>query len=482
MCTSSSGERTRAQLGRRFSERQQAFLLSFPQFGQTLRRKGPVTMAAAANPPPPVVPSTKSSLREDLTCAICCDLFREPVMLACMHHFCKACISRYWRGIQGPVTCPQCRREFSCRQFQTNYLVKAMVEKVRASTSDTYIHNLEKQLKETLESHRLRREDYINSIRRDKDKMDTIKRFGADLQARVKDEFRALHQILHDEETRMLEQLRREEEDELEKVQRHGEDIKLALRELEENMRALQQASAASENIILTELPQLRPCVQVDIAPEFDTNAFSNKYMAPLQYITWRKMFKSLKPGPSPLTFDVDTAHPSIRVSRDKTVAVECDSMIVHADHNKRFLQCVNILAAQGFQSGRHYWEIEVGSKPKWDLGVALETVNRHSRIKLSPESGYWTLRLRNGNEYSAGTQPWTRLQLGSSPQRLGVFLDCEERRVSFYNADDMSLLYSFTNGPRGKVFPFFSPCISGGSQEPHPIKLLHYPPVALSG
>lgn len=185
--------------------------------------------------------------------------------------------------------------------------------------------------------------------------------------------------------------------------------------------------------------------------------------------------------GPSALTFDIETAHPSIRVSRDKTVAFECDGMILHLDNNKRFLQCVNILASQSFQSGRHYWEVEVGSKPKWDLGVASDTVDRRARIKLSPENGFWTLRLRNRNEYSAGTQPWTRLQLSSSLQRVGVFLDCEERRVSFYNADDMSLLYSFANGPRGKVFPFFSPCIGSSSQEPQPIKLLHYPPVALS-
>ncbi|KAK2849330.1 hypothetical protein Q5P01_009164 [Channa striata] len=295
-----------------------------------------------------------------------------------------------------------------------------MVEKVRATTSDTYIQNLKKQLKESLESHRLRREDYINSVRRDNDKMDTIKRVGADLQARVKVEFRALHQILHDEETCVLEQLRREQGEELDKVQRHLEDVKLAVRQLEENMRMLQQASAATENNVLTELPQISPHVQVDIGPEFDVNAFSNKYTAPLQYITWRKMFKSLKPGPSPLTFDVDSAHPSIYVSRDKTLAVECDNTTAHADNHKRFLQCVNILATQGFQSGRHYWEVEVGSKPKWDLGVASEAVNRRLRIKLSPENGYWTLRLRNGNEYSAGTQPWTRLHFRSSPQRLG--------------------------------------------------------------
>lgn len=157
------------------------------------------------------------------------------------------------------------------------------------------------------------------------------------------------------------------------------------------------------------------------------------------------------------------------------------DDARVYPDNNKRFLQCVNILASQGFQSGRHYWEVEVGSKPKWDVGVASETIDRVGRIKLSPENGYWTLRMRNGDECWAGTQPWTRLRLSSVPQRLGVFLDCDERRVSFYNADDMSLLYSFANGPVGKAFPFFSPCINDSRHSPQPIKLLHHPPVALS-
>lgn len=122
-------------------------LLSLPRCGATVEGG---TMATA-----PLDTSAKSSLREDLTCAICCDLFREPVMLACMHHFCKPCISRYWRGAHGPVTCPQCRMEFSSRQFQTNYLVAAMVEKVRASTSDCYFKNLE------VSSQSLKTQDWI---------------------------------------------------------------------------------------------------------------------------------------------------------------------------------------------------------------------------------------------------------------------------------------------------------------------------------
>lgn len=417
------------------------------------------------------------NLEEDLTCAICCDLFREPVMLACMHRFCRPCITRYCRGTQSP-TCPQCRKEFNTKQLQTDYLVTAMVEKFRGSF---FVKNQEKQVKEALESHRLKREVIINIIHKDKDKMDTIKRVTEALEARVHGEFRALHQILHDEETYVLEQLKREQQEELEKVQHHLDPIEKTLKDLEENIRELEKARGATEKTTMTQLPQLRPCVQVELAPDFDANAFSNKYIAPLQYITWRKMFKSLKPGPSPLTFDINTAHPSINISQDKTIAVECDTPIPHNTHHKRFLQCVNVLAMQGFHSGKHYWEVEVGSKPKWDLGVASEAVDRHARVKLSPENGYWTLRLRNRNEYYGGTQPWTRLRLSSTPQRIGVFLDCEDRRVSFYNADAMSLIFTFNDGPRGKVYPFFSPCLSN-SQKPQPIQLLHHPPVALSG
>lgn len=232
-------------------------------------------------------------------------------------------------------------------------------------------------------------------------------------------------------------------------------------------------------------------CTKWEQDESSDTIVALTSYVSNLKLILVQKIlsllsfngFFFLRPkGPSPLKFDVDTAHPSIHVSRDRTVAVECDTMNQYPNNSKRFLQCVNILAAQGFQSGRHYWEVEVGSSRKWDVGVASEAVDRRARIKLSPENGYWTLRLRNGNEYFAGTQPWTRLHLASSPQRVGVFLDCDERKVSFYDADDMSLLCSCSNGPRGKVFPFFSPCISDRRQKPQLMKLLHYPPVDLSG
>uniref|UniRef100_A0A8C1KH03 Nuclear factor 7, ovary-like n=1 Tax=Cyprinus carpio TaxID=7962 RepID=A0A8C1KH03_CYPCA len=418
---------------------------------------------------------SKMNLREDLTCAICFELFKDPVMLGCMHHFCRRCIVSYWKTIRGPVTCPQCRQEFPNKCFQTNYLVAGLVEKVRASSTSASVKYLEKQIKDCLESQVSMKEAYVTMIREDKDKMEKIKKMGAELQGRVHSDFQALHHFLRVEEEAMLEQLKREQEEMLQRLERHLEALQVAIRDMEQNINMLRQTASSTDQSVLVELPELNsksPLQELNI----NMNTLRSKHIAPLQYTMWRKMFQHLNPGPAPLIFDEDTAHPSLQLSRNKTQVIESDKMTKYTCDAKRFLQCVNILATEGFQSGRHYWEVDVSNNPKWDLGVALESVNRQVRVKLCPENGYWTLRLRNGSQYSAGTQPWTPLTVMTPPSRIGVFLDFEERKVSFYNADNMVLLCSFSNGPRGKAFPFFSTCLSERGQKAQAIRILHFP------
>ncbi|XP_043113051.1 tripartite motif containing 105 isoform X3 [Puntigrus tetrazona] len=404
----------------------------------------------------------KMSLREDLTCAICFELFKDPVMLGCMHHFCRRCIVSYWKTVRGPVSCPQCRQEFPNKCFQTSY----------TSASVKY---LEKQLKDRLESQFSTKEAYATMIREDKDKMEKIKKIGSELQGRVHSDFQALHHFLQLEEEAMLEHLKREQEEMLQRLERHLEALQVAIRDVEQNINKLRQTVSSTDQSVLVELPELNsrsPVEELNI----NLNTFRSKRIAPLQYIMWRKMFQQLSPGPAPLMFDEDTAHPSLQLSRNKTQVIESDKMTSYTCDAKRFLQCVNVLATEGFQSGRHYWEVDVSKNPKWDLGVALESVNRQVRVKLCPENGYWALRLRSGSQYSAGTQPWTPLTVMTPPSRIGVFLDCEERKVSFYNADNMALLYSFSSGPRGKAFPFFSTCLSECGQKAQAIRILHFP------
>ncbi|ROK80928.1 Nuclear factor 7, ovary [Anabarilius grahami] len=383
---------------------------------------------------------SKTSLREDLTCAICFELFKEPVMLGCMHHFCRRCIVSYWKTVRSPVSCPQCRQEFPNKSFQTNYLVAGLVEKVRASSTPGSLKFLEKQLKDHLESQCSMKEAYVSMIREDKDQMEKIRKIGAELQGRVHGDFQALHHFLQVEEEAMMEELKREQEELLQGLERHLEALQVAVRDVEQNINTLRQTASCADQSVLVEC---------------------------------RLRFEQC---PAPLIFDEDTAHPSLQLSRNKTQVIESDKMIGYTCDAKRFLQCVNILATEGFQSGSHYWEVNVSNNPKWDLGVALESVNRRVRVKLCPENGYWTLRLRNGSRYSAGTQPWTPVTVTTSPGRIGIFLDCEERKVSFYNADNMALLYSFSSGPRGKAFPFFSTCLSERGQKAQAIRILHFP------
>lgn len=103
--------------------------------------------------------------------------------------------------------------------------------------------------------------------------------------------------------------------------------------------------------------------------------------------------------------------------------------------------------------------QVAVGTKTFWDLGVVKESVNRKGMITSKPENGYWTVRLRNGDEYRALDSPSVLLSLKEKPQTVGVFTDYEEGTVSFFNVDSKSHIYTFTGCLFSeRIFPFFSP------------------------
>ncbi|CAB1350210.1 unnamed protein product [Coregonus sp. 'balchen'] len=44
---------------------------------------------------------TRSVPEDDLTCPVCFDIFKDPVVLVCSHSFCKACVEESWSHRQG---------------------------------------------------------------------------------------------------------------------------------------------------------------------------------------------------------------------------------------------------------------------------------------------------------------------------------------------------------------------------------------------
>src|SRR4029434_11207766 len=68
-----------------------------------------------------------SKLEEDLCCPVCCDFFKDPVILTCAHSVCKACLQQFW-DTKGSRECPYCRRKCSKKLYPTNMALRTVCE------------------------------------------------------------------------------------------------------------------------------------------------------------------------------------------------------------------------------------------------------------------------------------------------------------------------------------------------------------------
>ena len=67
-----------------------------------------------------------SKLEEDISCPVCTEIFKDPVLLSCSHSFCKACLQQFW-GTKESRECPVCRRS-SQEEPPTNLALKNLCE------------------------------------------------------------------------------------------------------------------------------------------------------------------------------------------------------------------------------------------------------------------------------------------------------------------------------------------------------------------
>uniref|UniRef100_A0A672UDD9 B30.2/SPRY domain-containing protein n=1 Tax=Strigops habroptila TaxID=2489341 RepID=A0A672UDD9_STRHB len=166
-------------------------------------------------------------------------------------------------------------------------------------------------------------------------------------------------------------------------------------------------------------------------------------------------------PAPEMLKLDPVTAHPLLELFKGDTM-VRC-GLYQHRDSNpKRFDSSNCILTCKGFSCGQHYWEVIVGTRNHWRVGIIKGTVSRKGKLSKSPENGVWLIGLKEGKVYEAFSMPRVTLPLTTRPQRIGIYLHYEKGELSFYNADnpdELSPIYTFQAEFQGQLYPIVDLC-----------------------
>ncbi|XP_053516595.1 erythroid membrane-associated protein isoform X2 [Artibeus jamaicensis] len=170
------------------------------------------------------------------------------------------------------------------------------------------------------------------------------------------------------------------------------------------------------------------------------------------------------------VTLDPDTAHPKLILSEDRRCVKLGDRRQPVLDNPQRFDFVVSVLGSEYFVAGCHYWEVNVGDKTKWILGVCSESVSRKGKVTASPANGHWLMRQSRGNQYEALTSPQTSFRLKEPPRCVGIFLDYEAGIISFYNVTDKSHIFTFTHTFSGPLRPFFEPCLHDEGKNTAPL------------
>ncbi|XP_077119766.1 fibronectin type III and SPRY domain-containing protein 2 isoform X1 [Ranitomeya variabilis] len=156
-----------------------------------------------------------------------------------------------------------------------------------------------------------------------------------------------------------------------------------------------------------------------------------------------------------------ETAHPLLSIS-DNGFTISCEEEESLEDlpyHCNKFSRCIAVLANLIPFKGRHYWEVEVDEHAEYRIGVAYEDINRSAVLGANNSS--WCLRhvrtpARHRYEFlHCGVSPDIRVSIPLL--RIGILLDYDCERLSFFNMDILQHFYTFECQFRHLVHPCFA-------------------------
>ncbi|XP_032028158.1 tripartite motif-containing protein 60 [Hylobates moloch] len=444
------------------------------------------------------------NLQEESSCPICLEYLKDPVTINCGHNFCRSCLNVSWKDLDDTFPCPVCRFCFPYKSFRKNPQLRNLTEiakqlQVRRSKRKRQKENAmcEKHnqfltlfclkdleilctqcsfstkhqkhyicpIKKAASYHREILEGSLEPLKNNIERVEKViilqgsksvelKKKVENKREEINSEFEQIRLFLQNEQEMILKQIQDEEMNILAKLNENLVELSDYVSTLKHLLREVEGKSVQSNLELLTHVKSTHHKYQNLKCPElFSFRLTKYGFSLPPQY---SGLDRIIKPFQVDVILDLNTAHPQLIVSEDrKAVRYERTKPNICYDP-RRFYVCPAVLGSQRFSSGRHYWEVEVGNKPKWILGVCQDCLLRNWQDQPSVLGGFWAIGRYMKSGYVASGPKTTQLLPVVKPSKIGIFLDYELGDLSFYNMNDRSVLYTFNDSFTEDIWPYF--------------------------
>ncbi|XP_041530131.1 tripartite motif-containing protein 60-like [Microtus oregoni] len=454
------------------------------------------------------------NLQEACTCFICSALFRNPVTIFCGHNFCQECLSVCWKDLRDVFPCPICRADSFRRHWHRNPQICNLTDMARELqrpsrrrrrkvytvcqrhnknqtifciedqelicprcrfTDKHYTHSIchvmaaaflhRKMLSYSMELLK-------DEVKRCKKALPLQKRETHELRKKIRYkkkeicfEFEKVKLFLQSEHEALLNEIHIEELLGLSTLNECVGTLAEHLSALEDLLKGAQAKHVQTDVAFLASLlREYHKCEKPKLPPLWSFRTKQYGLSLPPQYSGLDRIIKRFRID---MHFDLDSAHPQLVISEDrKSVLYKEERQSVDAS-TQRF-HWPALLGCRSFHSGRCFWEVKVGNKPLWTLGMCQDGFPRQLSVQPSVAEGFWAIgRYSESGYVTCGPKSSVFLPV-VQPTRIGIFLDYELGELSFYNMDDRSLLYTFNHSFTSAIWPYF--CTG---TDPEPLKIL---------
>ncbi|XP_041530132.1 tripartite motif-containing protein 75-like [Microtus oregoni] len=448
--------------------------------------------------------SKLNRLLAETKCNICLDELQDPVPTECDHNFCQSCFQSFCADPQGGFSCHFCRQPCQVKNLTSNDQVGSMVEMAQQHHSETNRNNSQETstsceqhnqvltffcaddlqllcdqcmgpgshnnhqvtpIAEAVSQNSEKPCGFIRSIKRKIKEIQDLKDLRSERITALRKNTEAQKQELTSEFERLSRFLDGEQQKAFSRLKDEEKDLK---QKVSENIAALEHfiPTANSFRGYVEKNRQLSDLEMLSTVKDFHQQHLSvlppvifpaqirrEAYNFPPQYSALQKLIQRFTVQ---VTLDPETAHLNLLVSEDRKCVTLLKKKQGLPRSSKRFIRSRVVLGIPNFNSGRHYWEVKVGKKSEWAIGICQANLSPGARRSSSAPEKCWRI-LWQGDYFvvSGSADPNSKLKV-TTPRNIGVFLDYELGEVSFYSMPEKSHIYTFRDTFTEPVCPYF--------------------------